>query len=135
MSITLIRKALEKRLAALAPALATAFENSAYIPTPGTPYQRVNLLPNVPDNSIAGTAVYIERGLLQITLCYAIGTGPGAAEAQAQLIRAHFKRGTSMTESGVTVIVTDSPRVSPSLIDGDRYCIPVSVPWQAQIAT
>lgn len=135
MSLSIVRKALEVRLAALAPAISTAFENSAFTPVAGTPFQRVNLLPNTPDNSIQGASTYIETGLFQVTLCYPIGTGPAAAETQAQLTRAHFKRGNSMLNSGVTVIVTDTPRVSPALIDGDRYCVPVSVPWQAQIST
>ena len=135
MSLPIIRKALEKKLAALTPAIATSFENAGYTPVTGTPYQRVNLLPNTPDNSIQGSASYFERGIFQVMLCYPIGTGPAAAETQAQLTRAHFKRGTSMVESGVTVVVMDTPRVSPAMIDEDRYCIPLSVPWQAQIST
>jgi hypothetical protein len=135
MPIPTIRKALEIRLAAVAPAIQTAFENAAFTPVAGTPFQRVNLLPNTPDNSIQGVTTYFERGLFQVKLCYPIGTGPTAAETQAQLIRAHFKRGTSLLNSGVTVIITDTPRVSTGMIEGDRFCIPVSVPWQAQINT
>ncbi|MDU9711627.1 phage tail terminator-like protein, partial [Helicobacter pylori] len=78
---------------------------------------------------------YFEVGLFQITLCYPINTGPAAAEAQAQLTRAHFKRGVSMVHSGITVVVMDTPRVAPALIDGDRFCIPLTVPFQAQIST
>ncbi len=135
MSIPIIRKALEKKLAALIPAIATAFENAPFTPTAGTPYQRVNLLPNTPDNGTMGSAMYIEVGLFQVTLCYPMGVGPAAAETQAQAVRNHFKRSTSMTESSVTVLVTNTPRVSPAMIDGDRYCIPITVPWQAQVNT
>jgi len=135
MSIPIVRKALELRLEALAPAIATAFENAAFTPVSGTPFQRVNLLPNTPDNSIQGSSAYFEVGLFQVTLCYPIGTGPTAAETQAQLIRSHFKRGSSMLNSGVTVVVTDTPKVSSGMIEGDRFCIPVSIPWQAQIST
>lgn len=135
MSTAIVRKAMEKRLALITPALATAYENVTFAPVAGTPYQRINLLPNTPDNRVMGSAVYFERGIFQITLCYPQGTGPGAAEARAQVVRAHFKRGTSMTESGVIVLITDTPRVSPAFMDGDRYCIPISVPFQAQIST
>ena len=135
MSLILIRKALEKKLATLTPTIATAYENAPYTPVTGTPYQRINLMPNTPDNSTMGTAIYFERGLFQVMLCYPAGTGPNAAETRAQLIRAHFKRATSMTESSVTVLVTDTPRVSTAMIDGDRYCIPITVHWQAQIST
>lgn len=135
MSLQIVRRAIEKRLATLSPNISTAFENAPFTPVAATPYQRLNLLPNTPDNSIQGAGSYFERGLFQITLAYPNGTGPAASEAQAQLIRAHFRRGTSMLESGVTVIVTDTPRVSPAMIDGDRYTTPISIPYQAQITT
>lgn len=135
MSIPIIRKALELHLAALAPGIATAFENVAFTPITGTPYQRVKLLPNTPDNSIQGSSTYFERGLFQVTLCYPIDTGPAASDAQAQLTRTHFKRGATMLNSDITVIVMETPRVSPAMDDDDRYCIAVTVPWQAQITT
>lgn len=135
MSLVLIRRALEKKLALLTPALATAFENAVYSPVTGTPYQKVNLLPATPDNSTMGSLTYMERGIFQVTLCYPVGVGPAAAETQAQLLRAHFKRGTSLAESGVTVIVTDTPRAAPALIEGDRHTIPISIAWQCQITT
>ena len=43
MSLSIIRKALEQRLAALAPAIATAYENAPFVPAVGTPYQRVSM--------------------------------------------------------------------------------------------
>lgn len=135
MSQPLIRKALEKRLAAMTPAVSTAYENATFTPVTGTPYQRANLLPNTPDNSTQGAGMYFERGLFQVTLCYPQGTGPAAAEARAQLVREWFKRGTSLSEGGITVHVTDTPRIAPALIDGDRYCIAVSIAYQAQIET
>jgi len=135
MSQILIRKALENRLKAMSPALSTAFENQNFVPVNGTAYQRVNLLPAEPDNSIQGQGTYFERGLFQVTLCYPPNAGPNVAWARAELVKAHFKRGTSLTESGVTTIVMFTPRISPPLMEGDRYCIPISVPYQAQIST
>jgi hypothetical protein len=133
MSQTLIRKALEKRLAAMSPALATAFENAAYTPVQGTPYQKANLLPATPDNIVHGAATWFERGIFQVTLCYPTGTGPAAADARAELVRAQFKRGTTMTEGAVNVLIVATPRIAPALVEGDRYCIPVSAAYQAQL--
>lgn len=135
MSLEYVRRALEQRLDALIPALATAHENEVYTPTPGTPYQRINLLPNIPDNSIMGARTYFERGIFQVTLCYPVGVGPATIDARAQALRAHFKRGNSMLESGVMVLVTDTPRISGGFSDKDRWCVPVSVSFQAQITT
>lgn len=135
MSILIVRRALEKRLATMSPAIATAYENAGYTPVAGTPYQRAELLPNTPDNAVMGASVYWERGLFQVTLAYPTGTGSIAAATRAELIRTHFKRGTTLTESGVSVNVTHTPKIHPALIDGDRYCIPISIMYQAQIST
>lgn len=135
MSLQIIRKALEKRLAALSPAMATAYENVEFTPVVGTPHQKAELLPAEPGNEVMGSATYFERGIFQVTLCYPKGTGPAAAEARAQLIRAHFKRGTTMIESGVSVIVTSTPKQHPAQPDNERYNIPISVYYQAQIIT
>ncbi len=135
MSQALIRRAFEKRLAAIVPALATAYENRTYVPVSGTPYQRANLLPATPDNSTQGPTTYFEIGVFQITLCYPSGNGSTDIEARVQLVRNQFKRGTSMTEGSVMTLVTHTPRVAPGYADGDRWCIPVSVTYQAQITT
>lgn len=134
MSIQKIRSALETRLKNITPAMAVAFENVAFTPTPGVPYQRSNLLPNTPEDSQLGSTTYFERGILQITLCFPMGNGPSACESRAQVIKDAFKRGTTLTESGVTVMVTNAPSVSSASVDGDRFCIPISIRWQAQIA-
>lgn len=135
MSLVIVRRALEKKLAALSPNISISYENASFTPVAGTPYQKAELLPNTPDNSIQGAVTYFERGIFQVTLCYPTGAGTAASGTQAQLTRAHFKRGTSMIESGINVIVTDTPKVSPAIIDGDRYCIPISIRYQAQITT
>lgn len=135
MSIQLVRRALEKRLAAMLPALATAYQNVAFQPQPGIPYQRSYLMPSDPDNSVAGSRMYFERGIFQVSLMYPAGTGPAAAEARAQAVRDQFKRGTSMTESGITVLVTDTPSIAQGIPDGDRFVVPVSIRFQAQVAT
>jgi hypothetical protein len=133
MSQVTIRKALEKRLAAMSPALVTVYENTEYTPVAGTAYQRANLLPAEPDNSAMGGTYYLEQGLFQVTLCYPQKVGPNAAQARAELLKTQFKRGTTMEESGLTVIVMRTPTIMPAYIEGDRYCIPVSIQYQCDI--
>lgn len=134
MSIVAVRKALEVRLKALSPALATAWENEAFNP-PGasTPYQRVSLLPARPDNPEQGGGFYREQGILQISLCYPRGKGTKAAGDRAEALRAHFPRALSLTADGVVVTIENTPAVAPHLIDADRYVVPVSVRWFANI--
>lgn len=133
MSDTTIRKAFEKRLALMSPALSTAFENVAFTPVTGTPFQRVNLLPGQPENPTIGNPYYREVGLFQITLCYPQNTGPALAEARAEAIIQHFKRSTSMTEDGQTVLVIRTPTKSPAYKENDRYCIAISIFYRSEV--
>ncbi|MDO8800049.1 phage tail terminator-like protein [Phenylobacterium sp.] len=133
MSVVAIRAALETALAAISPALATAAENVAYTPTPGTPYQRAAVLFARPDNQEL-SAAHVAQGFMQTTLCYPTNAGPGAASTRAELIRTTFYRGRSLTPvSGVTVTVFTTPEIMPGYVDGDRYCIPVRVYFRAPV--
>jgi hypothetical protein len=135
MTIAKIRAALETRLGTVTPAIPVAYENTAYSPVAGVMYQRANLLPNTPDDGQIGSSVYMEKGIFQVTVCAPMNNGPAAAEARAQLVKDAFKRGTSVVNGGVTVIIMNAPSVSSAMIDGDRFCIPVSMRYQAQIVT
>jgi hypothetical protein len=133
MSIAAIRKALEVKLAAMTPTVATVYENTEYTPVSGTPYQRANLLPAEPDNSTMGATYYREQGIFQVTLCYPTKVGPANAQSRADLLKTHFNRGTTMEKDGLTVIVMRTPAILPAYIDGDRYCIPVSIQYQCDV--
>lgn len=126
MSLVAVRAALETALDAMGPALATAWENTPYTPAVGTPYQRVYLLAAEPDNPEMGGSV-IERGFMQVSLCYPLGTGPAAAAARAELIRQTFKRGNAFTASGIVTQVERTPEIAPAMIDDDRFVVPVRV--------
>lgn len=133
MSILKIRAALETALNGMSPALATAWENAAYTPVAGTPYQRVFMLPAGPENPSFGDGFRREYGLLQISLCYPLQTGPVAAATRAELIRTTFKRGASFTSSGVTVITEKTPDIAPGFYEADRYVLPVRVRYFSNI--
>lgn len=124
MSIVKVRAALEAALGAMTPALATVWENTAYTPVVGTPYQRAYLLPAEPDNSEYG-ATHREQGVFQVSLFYPNGTGSAAAAARAEMLRTTFKRGASFTKDGVTVSITNTPTVGAGTADGDRWHVPV----------
>ena len=126
MSLVAVRTALEVALAAMSPALATAWENVPYEPVSGTPYQRVFLLPAAPDNPEMGRLAR-EQGIFQISLAYPLNAGPGAALARAELIRDTFYRGATFTASGVTTTIERTPEISPGRIEEDRYVVPVRV--------
>ncbi|MFA9200503.1 MAG: phage tail terminator-like protein [Cypionkella sp.] len=128
--LTLIRAALETALAAMSGNLATAWENVPYTPVPGTPYQRVYLLPVEPDNPTIGRFT-TEKGVFQVSLYYPLDTGSAAAAARAELIRDTFYRGASFTSGGLTTIIERTPEIAPALTLDDRFVVPVRVRFYA----
>lgn len=133
MSLVLVRAALETALAAMSPAVATAWENVPFNPPAASiPYQAAFLLPAAPDNAEYGSA-HREQALFQVSLFYPLQAGSAAAAARAELLRTTFKRGATFTSSGVKVVVTDTPEVSQGTVDGDRWFLPVKVRVSAYI--
>lgn len=135
MSQLAIRRALETRLAALTPALATAWENQHYTPAQGTPFQAVALLPAQTQNPVFGGDFKREVGLLQVLLHYPTGTGAKAANERADSLKAHFPRGLSLTSGGVIVIIEGTPSIAPARDNGEWYMVPVSIPYFSNIAS
>ena len=133
MSIVSIRAALETRLNAMSPSLATAWEGVPYTPITGTPYQQVNLLLADTVNPTLGDKMYRVVGFMQVLLCYPPGTGPKAASQRAELIRNQFSRGLGLSSGGIEVLIDRTPTIAPAIIDADRYRLPVTIYFSADI--
>jgi len=128
-----IRAALETHLSAMTPALSTAWENVAFTPVNGTPYQQVNLLVAQPDNRYMGCDRRIELGVFQVTLSYPIDKGASAAEDRANAIINHFKRSTKVSNGGQWVQVIRTPYKRVLGADGAFFKVVVSINWQADV--
>jgi hypothetical protein len=134
MSLPQIRRALEKHLAALAPSVPTAWDNVFFTPpADGSVYQEAKFMPNVPIAPM-DTLQYIEQGMLQVSLCYPQGKGPRDTENRVDALRAHFRRGTTLTEGGVVTNITQVPVAAAGVPDEGQWKVPVTIYWQAEIA-
>ena len=133
MALVEIRTALETKLNALTPTLATAWENVPFTPVVGTAFQQVNLMIADTLNPTLGSTHYRIKGFMQVLLCYPPNAGAKTAVTRADLLVNHFKRGTSLTSGGITVIIDKTPSIAPALIDGVLYKIPVSIYFSADI--
>jgi len=133
MSRPQIRIALEQRLNQMSPAIDTAWENKTFKPRSDQPYQRVHLLPATPEGPEMSSFVR-EIGLFQITLMYPGDGGPGEAEARAELIRLHFPKGLGLTVGGITTTISGSMQKLRGDNDGDRWALPVRIPYFANIS-
>lgn len=133
-AIPAIRAALETQLATISPAIDTAYENTPYVPTTGTPYQQVTLLPATPANAEIGPA-WTEQGIFQINLFYPKDAGPAAAQARAELIRAAFPFRASFTSGAITVNIINTTEIGAARPDDDTFMVPVKIRWQARVAS
>lgn len=128
-----IRIALESALNSMVPSVLTAWENVSFSPPASSvPYQRSYILFSTPDNPEFGSS-HIELGIFQINLLYPLQAGPADAADRAELLRATFRRGSSFTNSGVTVNITRTPEVGQGLPDGDRWLVPVKIRFSSFI--
>lgn len=134
MSVLKIRAALETALAAMTPALATAWENTAYTPTTGAPYQRVSMTFAEPVNTEYGRS-FQQGGLFVVALCWPQGAGMADIAARVELLRSTFYRGASFTSDGLTATVARTPLILAAILEGDRYVVPVQVPFLATITS
>lgn len=136
-SLAKIKAALETRLKAMSPLLPTHWENSQFTPPESGGYQSVHLLPAEPENpsilGVAGSEMYRENGLMQVTLVYPAEGGAGTALAKAEAIRDWFPRGLSVSYGGITTVIGRTPRIGPAMVQDDRYVLPVSIPYFANI--
>lgn len=132
MSVLKIRRALESGLNAITPALSTAWQNDAFVPVTGTPWQRVDILYTEPDNIEFGN-VFRQDGFMQVSLFYPLKVGTATAETRAELIRSTFKRGNTYTNSGVDVIVDKTPEITQGRRDDDWWNVNVRIRFFAHI--
>jgi hypothetical protein len=126
-----IRAALETQLATVT-GPDYAWENTPYVPTTGTPYVQVTLLPATPLNPEIGPA-YTEQGLFQASGFYPKDAGPAAITAWAEQVRAAFPFRASLASGGITVNIIATPEIGPARPDDDRFMVPVRVRWSARI--
>jgi hypothetical protein len=134
MSLPQIRRALEKHLAALTPAVPTAWDNVTFSPpADGSVYQEVKFVPNEPNGEMMDTLTFIEQGLLQVSVFYPQGKGPRDSDNRVDALRSHFRRGTTLVEGGVSTIITRVPSVAAGLPMEGQWRVPVTIYWQAQV--
>lgn len=122
----------------LSPSLAVAWSGQTFAPAPdgnGNPvaYLEAQLLPNATiTRTINDDGSNRHQGFLQVSVMYPIDkSGIIPAFDIAGLVISHFKKGTVLSGSGVTVRIIQQPFVAPPLPDGDRMRVPVSIPYTA----
>lgn len=129
-----IRALLDGRLNTLTPVIPVAWPNVPFTPVKGTAYHRVNLLPATPEQrELGATGRNTETGVYQVDCVFPADAGAGNAWARAELVRAHFKRGTKLAGSGFVVTIRGAGP-GPAIQEDGWYVVPVTISYYAYTA-
>lgn len=132
MAIAETKKAAERHLNTLAPALPTAWESFEFTP-PATIYQVVQFSINPPEDPVLGVGYYRERIQMQVFIVGPLNKGTGDVIARAELVRNRFKKGTFLTEGGVSIHVLSTPQITGTSITDTRLVCPVLIDLVAEV--
>ncbi len=132
MAIIEIKRASERRLNALAPAVQTAWEGVSFNPPDGL-YQRVQFTIQSPDDPVLGTGFHRERMTMQVFVVGAANKGTSEVINRAELIRNHFAKGLTMQEGNVKIHVLATPQVAGNTIVSERVICPVLIQLVAEV--
>ena len=130
-----IKKAAERYLATITPAVSTAYEAVKFEPPSNAMYQRVQFQIQQPDDPVFTAGYHREIVQLQVFVVDVIGSGTASALSRAELIRAKFKKGTTLEENGVRIHVLTTPFIGGSVIASDRLVVPVLVDLTAEVVS
>lgn len=133
MEILDIRRAFEKSLLNIDPDFQTAYENTSFEPTKGTPYQSVRLIPNEPENPTFGDLFRRETGTFQIFLCFDAHKGTNEAFLKAGQLQEFYHRGKSLVEGTTEVVILGTPKIAGAIKTDDRYIVPVLIEYYSNI--
>jgi hypothetical protein len=133
MSYQTIRDLLRVQLNTTPGNLPTAWENVAYTPVVGDPYQSVHLLPARTENPTFDRPFRRETGLMQVSLFFPVNAGPDPAALRAQAIASMFPRGLTLVNGTLRVLIDASPFIGPARNEGAWYFLPVSIPYTADV--
>lgn len=115
------------------PALPLAYPDIAFDPavsaTDGK-YLEASFFANRPKWEGVRSGV-MDQGLFQVMVHWPRNAGIIAPSEAAELVKAHFAKGTSLTSGSTTVKLTREPWAGSPLIGDHEVMIPVTVAWLA----
>jgi hypothetical protein len=132
MAIIQIKRAAERRLLALTPTLATAWEGVSFEPTASI-YQRVQFTIQAPEDPVLGVGFHRERVTLQVFIVGSANKGTSEVITQAELVRNHFAKGLVLEEDNVKIHVLKTPQIAGNTIVSERVICPVLIQLVAEV--
>ena len=132
MEILDTKRAVERKLNTLLPAIPTAYEGVTFSPPSGI-YQYVQFVIGKPTDPVLGTEFHRENIEAQIFVCDVLGKGTANVLARAELTRELFTKGTFMLENNTRIHVLETPKIQGVLPTKDRLVVPIIVPLTVEV--
>ncbi len=129
-----IRVALQEQAATAAgfpPLAQRAYEGKLFVPSTGTPWARMTMLPTSGRPFSVSAEDRFEKGLFQVDVFVPYGAGSNAAEVAADAVIAVFNPASTLKQNGLFVFVQYAERARVMEQEADWICAPVTVGWQA----
>jgi Bacteriophage related domain of unknown function len=128
-----IKKALERRLMSITPAIATGFEGVEFDPPVDAMYQRVQFMIMPPVDPTFGVGYHREQLQLQVFLADIKGQGTSNVLERAELLRNTFAKGLALVEGTTRIFVLRTPQIGSVNTVQDRIIVPVLIPVIAEV--
>lgn len=137
MSDQTIIRALQERLETFATSkgLLIAYEGARFTPAANKIHLAEFLLPLPTDNPSMGVQHRRYAGIYQVDVDGPAAVGIITLRNYANELVNHFKRGTTLENEGMRILVTHDPSISRLLPDGGRMKRAVSIRYQADVIT
>lgn len=127
------KRALERRLSQGLTGVSIAYEGVSFTPPNNATYLRTQFLIAQPDDPTIGDLYYRERITFQVFVVGLSNKGTASALQTAEQVRALFKKGTTLNESGTNIYVLGTPKISGTSVVNDRIIIPVMIEIVAEV--
>lgn len=136
MSDTLVRAAFETRLKSWAdaqvPPIPVAWENVPFNPPTGR-YVRCYLMPAPVASETMNGEHRRRMGVFQVSLCMPAGAGVAPAVGLAASLDLTYPLAQPMTYNGLNIFLLSPMSMAPAIQEEDRYVVPVSCTYRADI--
>ena len=103
----------------------------SFTPEAGTPYIRVDHLPNGVETLAVGSGENVHTGLLQLSVMWPVGEGAIAPLEIASELQSAFDKGLLLNDAVVRLKFNTRPSVTGPIYDGPFVMYPVTIQYSA----
>ena len=133
MEILNTKKAAERLLLRITPAISTAFEGVDFEPPGDAMYQRCQFRIDTPTDPVFPGGFHRENMEFQVFVADVKGLGTGAVLARAELIRKTFYKGLTLIEGPTKIHILETAQIGSVFTTQDRVVVPILIPLTVEV--